>query len=368
MVTLGVFEHRSWVMYGGDRRQQSLCDLGRLYGGIEVGVARRCAVDTVSLIIVLVLTSANGHRSTGGYTAQEELENLPRAAVNKTRRTATYPRTPMRHLSADALFTSCQKPLMCERYVRGAACQCNDKCEQFGNCCVDYLTVCFPYIPLEFSLSQPSNAPVFTFYMYRAQNDNNYPPLNVNTATLGGILWYLHNEIVNTCESGGTRGIVGEKVEFGYRRFKIRRILRYKVTTKATEPLYRRGMNFGTRVAFDSGKNTGSWEVSKDTRRAYEKYGFHVGCNVLGQGPYPLCDGHSDRGEGFCPISYPKPIWYSLPGQCPSEDLSSKTDMCKNQEPGGFCRGTPTGQGNCTYTYEPAGVLQEGLLGVGQVW
>jgi hypothetical protein len=112
-------------------------------------------------------------------------------------------------------------------------------------------------------------------------------------------------------------------------------------------------MNFGTRVAFDYGKNTGSWYPWLDKKRQYEKYGFNVGCNILGKGPYPLCPSNSP--EHYCPIAYENPVWYSLPGPCPSEDLHHKSGKCQAQEPGGYCKGTPTGQGNCTWTYVEAG-------------
>ena len=42
-------------------------------------------------------------------------------------------------------------------------------------------------------------------------------------------------------------------------------------------------MNFGIRVAFDSGKCTGP-----DCNMDWRNYGYNVGCNNLGQWPFPM--------------------------------------------------------------------------------
>ena len=70
----------------------------------------------------------------------------------------------------------------------------------------------------------------------------------------------------------------------------------------------------------------------------------------------------SPRGAGHFPfpnykIYYPGAVWYSLPGPCPSENYTRWTDWCKEREPGGYCNQTPTGAGNCTWTYEDAGEI-----------
>lgn len=58
-------------------------------------------------------------------------------------------------------------------------------------------------------------------------------------------------------------------------------------------------------------------------------------------------------------------MWYSFPGECPSQDIRSKSTRCRQEQPGGFCRGSPTGQGNCTWTYEPAGAVDiDELVGI----
>jgi len=282
------------------------------------------------------------------------------------------------------LKDSCATTASCGTFRAGASCQCTDDCWLSKNCCSDYSSTCnghnlsndfevlagigpaVPhcidcYSPSNPSLLKPSKAPLLTFYMYRAQGEEPFPPTNSNLASLSGVLWYLHNEIVVYCTTG--KDNIGE---FGFRRYKKTRILRYKVTTRATVPLWEKGMNFGVRVAFDSAQNTGAWFPSVDKQQAYEKYGYVVGCNTLGEGPFPLCPSAEGTHEHYCPIQYgDRAIWYSLPGECPSLNFKSKTDACKREQPGGFCPGAPTGMGNCTWTYEYAGEVNlDQLVGI----
>lgn len=141
-------------------------------------------------------------------------------------------------------------------------------------------------------------------------------------------MWYLQHEVVS--------GAYGFGNKFG-----ITRILRMKVLTKAPQPLVDKGMNFGVRVAFDSANCTGpSCDFS------WHNYGYNVGCNDLGDYPYPDFNTHYAGG-----------IWYSLPGRCPSMPFWAKSDDCKTQEPGGLCTGIPTGTGTCTWSYEIAGEI-----------
>lgn len=219
------------------------------------------------------------------------------------------------------------------------------------------------------SLSSPSSAPLLTFYMYRAVKDEAYPPENVNSASLPGVLWYLHHEVVIQAP----------------RKFDIVKILRFKVQMKATEPLVRKNMNFGARFAFDEGENTGpfacgrtetstgpnpsfcngqfSEEFVKNFTANYtapyewSQYGYFVGCNNLGEYPFPMF-----------PVNYTGAVWYSLPGTCPSKkwNQKSKGDLCMMTDPGGFCPGvTPTGAGDCTWNYELAGEITiDELVGI----
>eukprot|EP00928_Gymnodinium_smaydae_P033246 TRINITY_DN23861_c0_g1_i1.p1 TRINITY_DN23861_c0_g1~~TRINITY_DN23861_c0_g1_i1.p1 ORF type:complete len:470 (+),score=47.81 TRINITY_DN23861_c0_g1_i1:60-1469(+) len=194
------------------------------------------------------------------------------------------------------------------------------------------------YRPVNPVLLQPSAAPVQTFYMYRAQGDTTYPPENVNLASLGGVLWYVHNEVACHCP----------------RRFDITRILRYKVHVKATTPLLQTGRHFGIRYSFDSGKCTGPWDPKKDT---WDKYGYVVGCNDMVHDGFPFPSWLA---------KYPKAAWYSIPGKCSSRTWEKATWDCKALEPGGVCNGIPTGQGNCTFSYEDAGSVNlDDIVGIG---
>eukprot|EP00930_Biecheleria_cincta_P041126 TRINITY_DN2816_c0_g1_i2.p1 TRINITY_DN2816_c0_g1~~TRINITY_DN2816_c0_g1_i2.p1 ORF type:complete len:461 (-),score=63.22 TRINITY_DN2816_c0_g1_i2:290-1480(-) len=270
---------------------------------------------------------------------------------------------------------TCSSLKSCHTYKAGAPCQCNSECSKHENCCPDFAATCmtsdshYHHTPNgshvqhrsapfagDASLHGPSKAPLLTFYVYRAQSDSNYPPYNTNAASLGGVLWYLHNEIVPYCYTTPSGG------KFGFRRYYKTRIIRYKITMRATTPLYRKGMNFGVRMAFDAGKNTGAYGMTK----GFENYGYFVGCNILGHGPYPTCPSAQGTKEGFCPMRYGEAAaWYSLPGECPSQTFFSKSPACKKQEPGGFCAGTPTGASDCTWNYEKAGEINiDELVGI----
>mmetsp|Transcript_114939 Transcript_114939/g.245421 ORF Transcript_114939/g.245421 Transcript_114939/m.245421 type:complete len:502 (-) Transcript_114939:61-1566(-) len=183
------------------------------------------------------------------------------------------------------------------------------------------------YHPGNYQLMQSSNAPLYTFYVYRAASSSDYPMSNVNAANLVGVMWYLHNEVV----------------KWTPRKFHIVRIKRYKVQTRAPQPLFNQGINFGIRYAFDSGQCTGPWSCQD----VYQKYGYVVGCNRF-EDRFPFPDKES---------YYPGGIWYSFPGQCSSRKYYQQDQVCKWSDPGGMCQGTPTGRGDCTYSYQEAGEI-----------
>lgn len=164
-----------------------------------------------------------------------------------------------------------------------------------------------PLVPATFPHSDSSEAPIYTLWMYRATNSENFGLGNSNTGNLAGVIWYLAHEVVVT-----------EPPKYG-----ISRILRYKVQVKAPKRLHAAGMNFGVRYAYDHGLCTGPGECG----RRYNEYGYFVGCNKLGDFPYPKYDAH-----------YPGSVWYSLPLN-------------------GHCSGVPTGADTCTYSYQSAGEI-----------
>lgn len=192
------------------------------------------------------------------------------------------------------------------------------------------------YNPMFPVLTSKSTAPVKTFYMYRAAGDNDFPLANVNAANLAGTLWYLHNEVVI----------------WAPRKFGVTRIMRIKVSTRAPQPLADKGMNFGVRYAFDSGKCTGPW----DCQKAFQQYGYFVGCNYVGDFPNTAW-----RSQNH----YKNAIWYSLPGPCSDRQFSEHDPACVQNNPGGACSGLPTGTGDCTFTYENAGqITVDELVGI----
>eukprot|EP00929_Paragymnodinium_shiwhaense_P095803 TRINITY_DN5709_c0_g2_i1.p1 TRINITY_DN5709_c0_g2~~TRINITY_DN5709_c0_g2_i1.p1 ORF type:complete len:585 (+),score=110.23 TRINITY_DN5709_c0_g2_i1:105-1859(+) len=220
------------------------------------------------------------------------------------------------------------------------------------------------YLPVDSSLLSPSAAQEFTFYMYRAQaGPEFYAPGNVNTGTIGGVLWYLHNEVIGTCHGHGflSKGYLGD------RKFKVDRIRRLKVTVKAPTPLLATGLNFGVLQSFDSGETTGPHRATKDvgpgtgfaSTPEWDQYGYHVGCGKIGEWP------HQDWKSG---LDYPNAVWYSLPGPCPQMEYEGETDQCKVAFPGGLCT-KATGQGNCTFSYEEAGfIMIDHLVGIEPKW
>jgi len=167
-------------------------------------------------------------------------------------------------------------------------------------------------------LQMPSTPQTLSFYMYRAQNDQNYPFENVNAANIGGVLRYLHDEVVTTCP----------------RQFQITRIIRIKVTMHTTKPLFEKHQwHFGPYMAFEAGKC-----VVPNCSKTWDNYGYVVGC----------------QRQGTSVAHYPDGVWYSIPGPCPSQDIWHKTSECRKQEPGGHC-GIPDGERNCTVHTEYAG-------------
>jgi hypothetical protein len=167
-----------------------------------------------------------------------------------------------------------------------------------------------------------SKIPVFTFYMYRSQGNDDYPWRSVNTGNLAGVMWYLHNEVV----------------PYKPRKFGIERIVRMKVQTTSTKAMYERGLNFGVRFAYDGGQCTGAGPINGygSCRGLYARLGHFVGCNYLGDYPFPMAAKDT-------PSDYPGGVWYSLPKE-------------------GACDGIPTGEDNCTYSTEEAGSVFIGDL------
>lgn len=177
-------------------------------------------------------------------------------------------------------------------------------------------------------MPKPSTPQTLSFYMYRAQGDDNYAFENVNAANIGGVLRYLHDVVVFTCP----------------RVHNITRIVRAKVTLHATQSVFERHhWNFGPYVAFNKGKCT-----VPNCPTIWAKYGYVVGC----------------QKQGTSVAHYPHGTWYSIPGPCPSQNFSHKSLHCKRQEPGGHCA-KPDGAYDCTVHVEYAGHINlDDLAGI----
>lgn len=163
--------------------------------------------------------------------------------------------------------------------------------------------------------------------MYRATavgEMGKYPLGQVNTGNLDGVIWYLMNEIV-TEYSAGPRCP---------RRFNISEIHRFKIKMKATPELIAQGMHFGPRWAYDQGKCEGRCFTGNmctgeaDCADFYNRFGFVLGCNRFVD-KYPWPDTNTPAPDG---------VWYSLPLE-------------------GRCDGIPTGEKDCTWSYEAAGTV-----------
>jgi len=161
-----------------------------------------------------------------------------------------------------------------------------------------------------------------SFYMYRAQNDEDYPLDSDNTASLEAVMWYLHNEVVvMSCP----------------RHYDITKIVRYNVTMRNPDRAENSHSQYGPFVAIDSGKCT-----VPGCDQIIENHGYYVGCQI-------------EYGKNYGAKVY----WYSLFGACPLQPYSNKTDECKQEFPGGKCAEgqQPDGQ-NCTWSYEKAGEIR----------
>lgn len=196
-----------------------------------------------------------------------------------------------------------------------------------------------------------------TFYQYSAQKK--YDPdriwENVDMASLGGVLFYLHNEVVDS--KGEQLNKDGTKST----KFDIDRIVRFKVTVHNTQALWKQFRSqFGQFIQFDYGQATfGMPDHVKKCNDIWSKFGFEVGCQIVP-------DGISGYEGGF---------WSSFPGRCPSMPFSDdapqvihqgehkKTISCMRDWAGGSCP-EPDGTPDCTWHIEPAGyVMLNELMG-----
>ena len=177
-----------------------------------------------------------------------------------------------------------------------------------------------------------------SFYVYRAQNEEDYHIENNNLANVAGVLKFTHSEVVTFQERlPGERGERGECT----RHFGVTRISRFLLRMKNPDIVTFGELRpqFAPFVAFDKGQCTSCVGQDSDLWSRYG--GYVVGCQT-------------QMNEDFV---YPSATWYSLPGRCPSSQYGFKTDECTRRQPGGECpRGvTPDGSPTCTWSLEHKG-------------
>jgi len=179
--------------------------------------------------------------------------------------------------------------------------------------------------------------PPITMYMYRAQSDENYPMRNVNTGDLAGVLWYLHNEIVAFPD-----------MDWKIRHFNITRIIRFKVTVQNPPEFYERHhRKFAAFVAFGAGKCS-----VPNCDSIWKKYGAVVGCQAADTKVANYRSmWQTQTSESHCTDGCNAPLWFSLPGPCPSHEYGAKTSDCIWYNPGGDCGKDKevNGARDCTY-------------------
>jgi len=183
-----------------------------------------------------------------------------------------------------------------------------------------------------------SHPELLSFYVYRAQDDNDYHITNDNAANLPGVLKYVHYEVVGAQERGPDRQC--------RRHYGITRILRFKLTMKNPQKVLEYfgaiAPQLGPFSAFDKGACASCTDPNSPI--SFDKLGYYVGCQKQTDELYHY-------GETAA--------WFSLPGPCPLSEISLKTQQCMRKEPGGECpRGKVPDGVACTWTLEPAGEVR----------
>lgn len=185
------------------------------------------------------------------------------------------------------------------------------------------------------------DAPLLDFYMYRAQTDENYSPVNQDMANIGGMLWYLHNEIIwhHWIRVGSFSSTPKTRLE------------QWRIKMRPTCQLWNKGLTFGIVNTYDLGECTGPFKCQN-----IKHYGPTVGCETWDEGKMS----HFPHEEWFHRVKYPHAAWYSLPGACSSKKFWAKDKGCALREPSGACPDgveEPTGEIDCTYTYKKVGEI-----------
>lgn len=172
-----------------------------------------------------------------------------------------------------------------------------------------------------------------TFYLYSAIRTSTRQRKswgNKNFGSLGGVMYYLHNEVVGqSCP----------------RKFQITEIARVKVTMLNTPSA---GFPFEGFVMYDYGMCSPAICMGAEKAKTYT-----VGCQTNLQSEMRYNVYNSEGHQVLSPLT-----WYSLPGPCPVHPFDKKTAECEQSHPGGECTdGETMGTNNCTWTAELAGYI-----------
>lgn len=150
------------------------------------------------------------------------------------------------------------------------------------------------------------------FYTYRATSAAKYDPNGINTASAGGVMRYVHEEVVGLdCCAPGCK-----------RKYEIDRIRRYFIKQKTSKGAYAKGRGqFGIFHQYDKAQCT--WGGVSGCLAEYQKAGWYVGCQT-------------QHVQNFF---YEDSVWLSFPGLCPSQPYWLKNASCYLSEAGGNCSG-----------------------------
>lgn len=193
----------------------------------------------------------------------------------------------------------------------------------------------------------------FTYYLYRAATDESYPLENVNLANLPGVMAYIHHEVV--CAGGCPR------------KFGITRILRYKITSKATEAAFWACKNNPGECEYSVSPWSNKYSPQGVGHQFMRFVGFDRGKRAWTPGGLPSVGCASNEiNATFYHHDYEGATYYSLPGRCSSMEWNKVTEECLTNEPGGECESADAvGRNGCTWHAEAIGEVRlDDLTGI----
>eukprot|EP00913_Durusdinium_trenchii_P032049 g30016.t1 len=183
----------------------------------------------------------------------------------------------------------------------------------------------------------------------------------MNLANLGGVMFYLHNEVVD--KEGEMRDASGARTT----KFQVDRILRFKVTVKNSAALWKKFRSqFGQFIQFDYGQATfGMPDHVKKCNAIWSEFGYEVGCQANPTGISGYDDGYwtgSRRMWGRRLRKRPE-VDHIDRWRWSDPPRWRRTTQCIKEQPGGSC-GSPNGSFDCIWNVAEAGfVMLDDLVG-----